>query len=172
MELEELELETLELLTLELEVLVLGMLCLAVLVLSLPSSTSLPPILLSPPPRQSLPQLEPDSPLPAPSPYTEKTDSFTERREPASRPTSPIRAVRTGRRVPRLRPPPFPGTHVMALCPSSVPLRVPLPPPNESSLPAVPDPEYVLARAASPTVSRLRATVVTDPSFESTAASA
>ncbi|CAI7849984.1 unnamed protein product [Closterium sp. NIES-54] len=60
----------------------------------------------------------------------------------------------------------------MALSPSSVPLRVPLPPPLESSLPAVPDPESDLARAASPTVSRLLVTVVTDPSFESSAASA
>ncbi|CAI7845007.1 unnamed protein product [Closterium sp. NIES-54] len=60
----------------------------------------------------------------------------------------------------------------MALRPSSVPLRVPLPPPPESSLPEVLDPESDLARAASPTVSRLLATVVTDPSFESTAASA
>ncbi|CAI7870029.1 unnamed protein product [Closterium sp. NIES-53] len=55
---------------------------------------------------------------------------------------------------------------------SCVPLCVPLPPPPESSLPAVPDPESDCARAASPTVSRLLATVVTDPSFESTAASA
>ncbi|CAI7907928.1 unnamed protein product [Closterium sp. NIES-54] len=44
--------------------------------------------------------------------------------------------------------------------------------PPESSLLAVSDPESDLARAASPTVSRLLATVVTDPSFESTAASA
>ncbi|CAI7741839.1 unnamed protein product [Closterium sp. NIES-54] len=49
---------------------------------------------------------------------------------------------------------------------------VPLPPPPTSSLPAVPDPESELPRAASPTVPRLLATVVTDPSFESTAASA
>ncbi|CAI7801417.1 unnamed protein product [Closterium sp. NIES-53] len=60
----------------------------------------------------------------------------------------------------------------MALCPSSVPLRVPLPPPPESSLPAVPDPESGLTRAATPTVSRLLATVVTDPSFEATGLSA
>ncbi|CAI7907387.1 unnamed protein product [Closterium sp. NIES-53] len=53
-----------------------------------------------------------------------------------------------------------------------IPLRVPLLPPPESSLPAVRDPESDLARAASPTVSRLLATAVTDPSFESTAASA
>ncbi|CAI7758491.1 unnamed protein product, partial [Closterium sp. NIES-54] len=79
-------------------------------VLSFPSSTGLP--------------LQPGSPLPAPSPYTEQTDSLTECRELASRPASPVRAVRTGHRVPRQHPP-----------------RVP-------------------------------ATIVTDPSFESTAASA
>ncbi|CAI7771665.1 unnamed protein product [Closterium sp. NIES-54] len=55
----------------------------------------------------------------------------------------------------------------MAFRPSSVPLRVPLPAPPESSLSAVRDPESDCARAASPTVSRLLATVVTDPSFES-----
>ncbi|CAI7759416.1 unnamed protein product [Closterium sp. NIES-53] len=60
----------------------------------------------------------------------------------------------------------------MALRPSSVPLRVPLPPPPTSSLPAVPDPESDLACVASPTVHRLLAIVVTDPLFESTAASA
>ncbi|CAI7893307.1 unnamed protein product [Closterium sp. NIES-54] len=60
----------------------------------------------------------------------------------------------------------------MALRPSSVPQRVPLPPPTESSLPEVPDPESDRARAASPTVSRLLATFVTGPTFESTAASA
>ncbi|CAI7933817.1 unnamed protein product [Closterium sp. NIES-54] len=60
----------------------------------------------------------------------------------------------------------------MALRPSSVPLRVPLPPPRESSDPAVPDPECDLVRAASLTVSLLLASVVTNPSFESTAASA
>ncbi|CAI7911376.1 unnamed protein product [Closterium sp. NIES-54] len=103
-----------------------------------------------------------------PRPYF-VTGGLTERREPASRPAS---LVRIGRRVPRPRPPPLPGTHAMALRPSSVPLRVPLPAPLESSLPAVPDPESDRARAASPTVSRLLATGVTDPSFESTAASA
>ncbi|CAI7815749.1 unnamed protein product [Closterium sp. NIES-54] len=137
-------------------------------VLSLPSSTCLHPCLLSPQPRHSQPQLQPDSPLPAPSPYAEQTDSFAESREPETRPDSPVRAVCAGRHVPRPRPPPVPGTHVMALPPSSVPLRVPLPPPPESSLPAVPD----LARAASPTVIRLLASVVTDPSFESIATSA
>ncbi|CAI7781149.1 unnamed protein product [Closterium sp. NIES-53] len=60
----------------------------------------------------------------------------------------------------------------MALHPSSVTLCVPLLPPPKSSLPAVPDPESDLVRAASPTFTRLFATVVTDPSFESIAASA
>ncbi|CAI7834723.1 unnamed protein product, partial [Closterium sp. NIES-53] len=112
------------------------------------------------------------SPLPAPSSYTEQTGGLIERCEPESRPASLVCAVRTGRRVLRLRPPPVLGTQAMALRPSFVSLRVPLPPPPESSLPAVPDPESDLARAASPTVSRLLATVVTNPSFESTAASA
>ncbi|CAI7867881.1 unnamed protein product [Closterium sp. NIES-53] len=115
------------------------------------------------------PPLQPASPLLAPSPYSEQTGGLTGRREPASRLASP---VCTGHRVPRLRPPPVPGTHAMALRPSSVPLCVPLPPPPESTLPAVPEPESDRARAASPTVSRLLANVVTDPSFESTSASA
>ncbi|CAI7927256.1 unnamed protein product [Closterium sp. NIES-54] len=89
-----------------------------------------------------------------------------------SRPSSPVRAVRTGRRVPCPRPPPVPGTHIMALRPSFVPLRVPLPSPHASSLAGGADPESDLVRAASPTVRRLLATVVTDPSFESIAASA
>ncbi|CAI7887982.1 unnamed protein product, partial [Closterium sp. NIES-54] len=117
----------------------------------------------------SQPPLLSPSPLPAPSPYTEQSSGLREGREPASRPVLP---VRTGRRVPRSRPPPIPGTHAMALRPSSVPLHVPLPAPPESSLPEVPDPESVCAPAASPTVSRLLATVVTDPSFESAVASA
>ncbi|CAI7793246.1 unnamed protein product [Closterium sp. NIES-53] len=73
--------------------------------------------------------------------------------------------------VPRPRPPPVPGTHAMALRPSSIPRRVPLPPPPESSLLAIPDPESDLTRAASPTVSHLLATIFTEPSFETTAAS-
>ncbi|CAI7908967.1 unnamed protein product [Closterium sp. NIES-53] len=60
----------------------------------------------------------------------------------------------------------------MALCPSSVLLRVPLPSPLASSLADGPDPESDLVRAASPTVPRLLATVVTNPSFESAVASA
>ncbi|CAI7805053.1 unnamed protein product [Closterium sp. NIES-53] len=140
-------------------------------VLGLPSSTVLTPPVLCPPPDQSQPPLQPASPLLAPSPYTEQTGGLTEHREPESCPTSPVRAVRTGRRVPRPRPPPIPGTHAMALRPCSVPLRVPLPLPPASSLPAVSDPESDLARAANPTVYRLLATIVTEPSFESTVAS-
>ncbi|CAI7920867.1 unnamed protein product [Closterium sp. NIES-53] len=60
----------------------------------------------------------------------------------------------------------------MTLRPSSVPLRVPLRAPCESSLPAVPDPESDRACAAGPTVSHVLATAVTDPSFECVAASA
>ncbi|CAI7789746.1 unnamed protein product [Closterium sp. NIES-53] len=112
---------------------------------------------------------QPPSPLPARSPYTRQSGRLPERREPASRPISPIR---TARRVPRLRPPRVPGTHAMALRPSSIPLRVPLSPPRESSLPTVPDPGSDLVRATSPTVFRLLATVVIDPCYESSAASA
>ncbi|CAI7744521.1 unnamed protein product [Closterium sp. NIES-53] len=137
-------------------------------VLGVPSSTSLHPPFLCPLPDQSQPPLQPASPLPAPSPYTEQSGGLTERHEPASRPISP---VRTARRTPRLRPPPVPGTHAITLGPSSVPLRVPLPTPPDSSLPEVPDPASDRARAASPTVSLLLASAVTDPSFESAAAS-
>ncbi|CAI7742514.1 unnamed protein product [Closterium sp. NIES-54] len=138
-------------------------------VFGLPSSTGLTPPLLCPPPGQSQSRIQPTSPLPALSPYTEQIGGLIERREPASHPTSP---VRTGRHVPRQRPPPVPGTHHMALRPSSVPQRVPLPSPPASSLADGPDPESDLLRAASPTVPRLLAIVVTGPSFESTTASA
>ncbi|CAI7817751.1 unnamed protein product [Closterium sp. NIES-54] len=104
--------------------------------------------------QQSQLPLQPPSPLPAPSPYTEQSGGLTERREPASCLVSP---VRTARCVPRSRLPPLPATHVMALRPSSVPLSVPLSPPPESSLPAVPDPWSDLVRAASPTISDLLA---------------
>ncbi|CAI7763113.1 unnamed protein product, partial [Closterium sp. NIES-53] len=132
--------------------------------LGVPSSTSLPPLLLCPPPDQSQSPLQPASPLPAPSPYTEQPGCLTERREPVSRPASP---ERTGRGIPCPRPPLVPGTHAMALRPSSVPLRVPLPPPPEFSLCAVPHPKSDHARAASPTISRLLSSVVTDPSSAS-----
>ncbi|CAI7733788.1 unnamed protein product, partial [Closterium sp. NIES-53] len=121
-------------------------------------------------PVQSRSQLQLASPLPVPSPYTGPTGGLVERREPASRPASPVRAARTSRRAPRPRPPAVPGTHQMALRPSTAPLCVLLPSPPESSLPVPPDPESDSLRATSPTVTRLLATVVTDPSFESTAA--
>ncbi|CAI7855450.1 unnamed protein product [Closterium sp. NIES-54] len=103
-------------------------------------------------------RLLPASPVPAPSPYTKEYGGLTKRHEPASRPVSP---VHTARRARRSRPPPVPGTHAMALRPSFVPLRVPLPSPPESSFPEVPDPESDRARAASPTISRLLANYAT-----------
>ncbi|CAI7804702.1 unnamed protein product [Closterium sp. NIES-53] len=177
--------------TLELEVLALGVLELAVLVLEALCNGARSSFCC----RRRLCRhltrsfarflLQPESPLPAPFFYAEQTDSHTERREPESRPALPVCAVRTGRRIPRPCPPPVPGTHIMALRPSSVPVQVPLLSPPASSLPDVPvrryllsslqwvsDPESDLARAASPNVPRLPATVVTDPSFESIAASA
>ncbi|CAI7798445.1 unnamed protein product [Closterium sp. NIES-54] len=155
-------------------------------VLGLSPSTGPTPPLLSPPPVQSELQLQPASPLTGPSPYCGLTRGLMERREPESRPAlpesrpaslesrpeSPVHAARTGRRFPRQRPPPVPGTHSMTLCPSTAPQRVPLPSPSASSLPDGPDPESDYLRAASPTITRFLATAVTDPSFESTAASA
>ncbi|CAI7787726.1 unnamed protein product [Closterium sp. NIES-54] len=67
-------------------------------VLGVPSSTSLTPPLMCPPPDQLQQPLQPASPLPAPSPYTEQSGGLTERREPAPRPVS---LARTARRVPR-----------------------------------------------------------------------
>ncbi|CAI7805562.1 unnamed protein product [Closterium sp. NIES-53] len=141
-------------------------------VLGLPPSTGPPPPSACPQPVQSQLELWPASPLPALSPYTGPTGGLAERREPASRLASPVRAARTSGCGSRLRPPPVPGTHLMSLRLSTAPLRAPLPSPPESSLPALSDPESDSLRAASPTVTRLLATVVTDPSFESTAASA
>ncbi|CAI7874118.1 unnamed protein product [Closterium sp. NIES-54] len=119
------------------------------------------------------------SSLPCPAPYTGPTGGLTERREPESRPASPesrraspVRAALTGGRVPSQRLPAVPGTHRMALRPSTAPQRVPLPSPPASSLLTLADPGSDSLRAASPTVTRLLATVVTDPSFESAAASA
>ncbi|CAI7755448.1 unnamed protein product [Closterium sp. NIES-53] len=111
----------------------------------------------------------PASPLLALSPYTEQSGGLTVHREPASRLVSSVHPARC---IPRSLPPPVPGTHTMALHPSSVSLRVPLPAPPESSLPEVPDLESDRARATNLTVSRLLATAVTDPSFEFAAASA
>ncbi|CAI7744786.1 unnamed protein product, partial [Closterium sp. NIES-53] len=124
------------------------------------------------------PQLQPASPLPGPSPYSGPTRGLTERCEPESRPVSPesrpaspVRTVRAGR-VSRPRLPPVPCTHSMTLRPSTAPQRVSLPSPPASSLPEGPDPESDSLRAASPIVTRFLATAVTDPLFESSAASA
>ncbi|CAI5533583.1 unnamed protein product [Closterium sp. Naga37s-1] len=81
-------------------------------------------------------------------------------RDPGSKGTGAVSAVSGGAARPR---------------PYYVPLlqqRVPLPSPPASSLPDRPDPESDSLRAASPTVTRFLATTVTDPLFESTAASA
>ncbi|CAI7891028.1 unnamed protein product [Closterium sp. NIES-54] len=141
-------------------------------VLGLPPSSGPAPSLECPPPVQSESQFQLASPLPAPSPYAGPTGGLAERREPESRPASPVRTARTSRRAPRQRPPAVPGIHQMALRPSTAPQRVPLPSPRESSLPSLADPESDSLRAASPTVTRFLATAVTDPSVESAAASA
>ncbi|CAI7818245.1 unnamed protein product [Closterium sp. NIES-53] len=135
-------------------------------VLILSSSTGLTPPLLCSQTDQSPPQLLHGSLLPAPTPHTEVTESLTERREPETRASTPVRA----RSVARPRPPAVPGTHCMALRPSSIPQRVVLPEPPASSLPHVPDPDSDLACAAGPTVTRLLATVITNPNLESTTA--
>ncbi|CAI7772787.1 unnamed protein product, partial [Closterium sp. NIES-53] len=141
-------------------------------VLGLPPSPSPVPSLDCPQPVESQSPLQPVSSLPAPSPYAGPTGGLAERREPASRPASPVRAIRTGRRAPRLRPPAVPGTHQMTLRPSTAPLHVLLPSPPASSLLFLADPASDSLRAASSNVARLLSTVVTDPFFEFTAASA
>ncbi|CAI7931253.1 unnamed protein product [Closterium sp. NIES-54] len=141
-------------------------------VLGLPPSPGPAPPFEGPQPVQSQSLLQPVSPLPAPSPYTGPTGGLAERRAHASRPASPARPACTSRRTSRPRSPAVPGTHQMALRPSTTPLRVPLPSPPASSLLAFPDPESDSLRAASPTVALFLVTVVTDPSLASTAASA
>ncbi|CAI7803620.1 unnamed protein product, partial [Closterium sp. NIES-54] len=141
-------------------------------VLGLPPSPGPAPPLECPQPVQSQSPLQPVSPLPAPSPYAGPTGGLAECREPASRPASPVRTTRTSHRAPCPRPPVVPGTHQMTLRPYTAPLRVPMTSPPKSSLPVLAHPESDSLRAASPTVARLLSTVVTDPSFESTTASA
>ncbi|CAI7762633.1 unnamed protein product [Closterium sp. NIES-54] len=114
-------------------------------ILGLPPSLGPAPPLECPQPVQSQSPLQPVSPLPAPSPYAGPTGGLAER---------------------------LPGTHQMTLRPSTAPLRVPLPSPPASSLPVLADPASDSLRATSPIVARLLSTVVTDPSFQSTAASA
>ncbi|CAI7886532.1 unnamed protein product [Closterium sp. NIES-53] len=130
-----------------------------------PVAGTTPPLLFTPT-DQSQPQLLPGSPLPTLDPHTKVSESLTERREHETRASTPVPA----RCVARPRAPVVPGTHHMALLPSSVPQRVVLLLPPVSSLPHVPDPESDLVRTGSPTVTRLLATVVTDPSFEFAAA--
>ncbi|CAI7921737.1 unnamed protein product, partial [Closterium sp. NIES-53] len=133
-----------------------------------------------PPTDQSQPQLLPCSPLPSPAPHTEVTTSLTARREPETRASTPKhREPKTRASVPsRVRcvrrpcAPAVPGSHDMTLRPSSIPQRVVLSSPRASSLPHVPSPESDLVYAASPSVTRLLAIVVADPSFETGAASA
>ncbi|CAI7851529.1 unnamed protein product [Closterium sp. NIES-53] len=141
-------------------------------VLGLPPSPGPAPPVECPQPVLSQSLLQPVSPLPAPSPYTGPTGGLAERRAPASPPASPARPACTSRRTSRPRPPAVPGTHQMALRPSTAPLRVQLPSPTASSLPTSADPESDSLRAASPAVTHFQTTVVTDPSLESTAASA
>ncbi|CAI7793299.1 unnamed protein product, partial [Closterium sp. NIES-53] len=127
-------------------------------VLSLPSSTGLP--------------LQPGSLLPAPSPYTEQTGGLAVRREPASRPVSPVHSGHSGSRVPRQRQPAVPSPYLVVRCPPSPPSRVPLPSLPASSLSVIADPASYQFCAEHSTVTCLLATVVTDLSFESATASA
>ncbi|CAI7865762.1 unnamed protein product [Closterium sp. NIES-53] len=109
------------------------------------------------------------SSLPPPASVLRQSGGLAECREPASRPVSP---VRSGRRVPRQCQRAVPGTHLVVRRLSSSSPCVPLPSPPESSLPVAADPESDKFLTEHPTVTCLLATVVTDPSFESTAASA
>ncbi|CAI7833701.1 unnamed protein product, partial [Closterium sp. NIES-53] len=131
-----------------------------------PSAAGPTPPLLLPPPDPSRKKLPPNSPVPIPSRYPPFSDSLTERKEPASCLASPNASTR------RVRPPPVPCTHTMALRPSSVAQHPVLPSPPASSLPDVLESVSNLARAASPIVTHCLATHITYPTFESAAASA
>ncbi|CAI7752579.1 unnamed protein product [Closterium sp. NIES-53] len=113
-------------------------------VLGLPPSPGPSPPLACPQPVQPQSPLQPVSPLPAPSPYAGPTGGLAERREPASHPL-------------RMHTPDDTASFHYS---------------SASSLHVLADPESDSLRAAKPAVTRLLATVVTDPSFESTAASA
>ncbi|CAI7859982.1 unnamed protein product [Closterium sp. NIES-53] len=102
-------------------------------------------------------------PSPGPTPHLlspAHVQGLTERHEPESRPVSPVSC------------PASPESRSESPHPSTAPQRVPLPSPPVSSLPDGPDLVLDSLRAASPTVTRFLATAVTDPMFESTAASA
>ncbi|CAI7851571.1 unnamed protein product, partial [Closterium sp. NIES-53] len=132
-------------------------------VLGLSHSTGPTPPFLSPPPVHSQSQLQPASPLPGPSPYSRPTRGLTEHREPESLPASPQSSPAS----PESRPesPVRASLHCSIACPSSVSSCV-------LSFPDGPDPESHSLRDASPTVTRFLATGITDPLFDSTAASA
>ncbi|CAI7867828.1 unnamed protein product [Closterium sp. NIES-53] len=93
-------------------------------------------------------------------------------RQPALCPVSPVCSGRSGLRVPRQRQPAVSGSHLVVRRRSSPPLRAPLPSPRASSLPVFADPASGQFCAEHSTVTRLLATVVTDPLFESAAVSA
>ncbi|CAI5948824.1 unnamed protein product [Closterium sp. NIES-64] len=138
-----------------------------------------PPSVECPPSVQLQSPLPSASSLPGRAPYTGLTGGLTKRREPESRPASPesrpespVRTALSSNRVQRQRIPAVPRTHRMALRPSTAPQHVPLPSPPASSLPALANSGSDSLRDASPSVTRLLATVVTDPSFEFAAASA
>ncbi|CAI7913754.1 unnamed protein product, partial [Closterium sp. NIES-53] len=127
-------------------------------------STAQPRLFFAPP--------SPPSQPPSNSVLCQVLRGLTEHREPASHPVSPVRSGRSSRSVPCSCPPAVPGTHLVVRHPSSPPQSVPLPSPPTSSLPTILEPASDRARAAHPTVTRLLATAVTDPSFESATASA
>ncbi|CAI7870510.1 unnamed protein product [Closterium sp. NIES-53] len=109
---------------------------------------------------------------PSPSSQPPSDSVPHQRREPALRPVSPVRSGRPGRRVPCSPQPAVTGTYLVVCRPSSPPQRIPLPSPPASSLPTIPEPKSNHTRAAHSTLTRLLATVVTDPSFEFAPASA
>ncbi|CAI7881290.1 unnamed protein product [Closterium sp. NIES-53] len=131
------------------------LLCLTGLVLGLPSSTGLP--------------LQPGSPLPAPSPYTEQPGGLAKCHELASRPVSPLSS---SRRIPSQSQPAVSGPPLVVRRPSSPSPIFPLPPSPPSSLSVVADPASDRFCAEHSTVTHLLATVATDPSFESATSSA
>ncbi|CAI7934315.1 unnamed protein product [Closterium sp. NIES-54] len=113
--------------------------------------------------------LQPASLLPAPSPYSEQTGGLTERGEHASRPVLHVLHCSSRSLFPSSSCPRHTrygtSSFLYSTACSSASSSV-------SSLPEVPVPEFDHARAAGPTVSRLLATAVTDPSFDSSVASA
>ncbi|CAI7828018.1 unnamed protein product, partial [Closterium sp. NIES-53] len=102
-------------------------------------------------PRLFFAPLSPSSQPPSDSVLRQVLRGLIERREPASRPVSPVRSGRSGRHLPCSCQPAVLGTHLVVRRPSSPPQSVPLPSPPASSLPTIPEPESEIARAAHPT---------------------